>query len=249
MKKKFLVFAAVALFLAPTAFGDIVSGPGGFQSWGVGDLNQNGTPYWDALSWDGARRTSGTACPVQVPAACRALPAISRTTGLRGAPRLVLLPSSRIVPAARQQCKSKSPATRVPTSSVGTKSAPISSTELFTGPQGAGAVSTFTPTANYGFYLQTGSGHVLYQLGGLGADSGKQHFALFQQSAVVGSEVYWMGIEDLPFLSSDKDYNDMVIKLNSVAVPEPSSILGLGLGLGTVLFLLGTSLRRKRAQQ
>jgi hypothetical protein len=57
-----------------------------------------------------------------------------------------------------------------------------------------------------------------------------------------------MGIEDLPFSSSDKDYNDMVIKLNSVAVPEPSSILGLGLGLGTVLLLLGTRVRRKRAE-
>jgi hypothetical protein len=57
-----------------------------------------------------------------------------------------------------------------------------------------------------------------------------------------------MGIEDLPFSSSDKDYNDMVIKLNSVGVPEPSSILGLGLGLGTVLLLLGAGLRRKRAE-
>jgi hypothetical protein len=81
----------------------------------------------------------------------------------------------------------------------------------------------------------------------VGADSGNQHFALFQESAIVGSEAYWMGIEDLPFSSSDKDYNDMVIKLNSVGVPEPSSILGLGLGLGMVLLLLGT-MRQKRAE-
>jgi hypothetical protein len=113
--------------------------------------------------------------------------------------------------------------------------------QIFSGPQGAGALAVFTPTASYGFYLDTGS--ALYYTG-TGAD---QHFALFQQGAVVGSEAYWMGIEDLPFLSSDKDYNDMVIRLNSVGVPEPSSILGLGLGLGMVLLLLGT-MRQKRAE-
>jgi hypothetical protein len=246
-KKEFLVFAAVALFLAPAAFGDIVSGTGGFQSWAVGDLNQDGTPYWDHTSWDTGLKNigyciSGTgACgmsgaPGYIPyygtaggAAVSAFTFVKNSSGSQAAMQIEIAGNANFNIFGWYDVATNT------------------KTQLFSGPQGAGAVSIFTPTANYGFYLQTGSG-TFYTNSGVGADSGKQHFALFQQSAVVGSEVYWMGIEDLPLSSSDKDYNDMVIKLNSVGVPEPSSILGLGLGIGTVLLLLGTSLRRKRAE-
>lgn len=247
-KKEFLVLAAVALFLAPAAFGDIVSGTGGFQSWDVGNLNQNGTPYWDSVSSDGALKNVGYC--ISGTGAC----------GMSGAPGVIPYYGTGVgggaVSAFTFVKNSSGSQAAMQIEIAGNANSNIfgwydvatnNKTQLFSGPQGAGAVAMFTPTASYGFYLQTGSG-TFYTNSGVGADSGNQHFALFQQSAAVGSEVYWMGIEDLPFSSSDKDYNDMVIKLNSVAVPEPSSILGLGLGLGTVLFLLGTSLRRKRPE-
>jgi hypothetical protein len=247
MKKKFLAYAAVALFLAPAAFADIVSGTGGFQSWGAGNLNQNGTPYWDAVSTDGALKNigyciSGTgACGMSD--APGFIPYYGTAEGAAVSSFTFLKNSSGSQAAMQIEIAGNAGTNIFGWYEVGSNI----KHELFTGPQGAGAVSMFTPTANYGFYLQTGSA-TFYTNSGLGADSGNQHFALFQQSGAVGSEAYWMGVEDLPFLSSDKDYNDMVIKLNSVAVPEPSSILGLGLGIGTVLFLLGTSLRRKRAE-
>ena len=54
-----------------------------------------------------------------------------------------------------------------------------------------------------------------------------QHFAIFKES----DGVYWMGMEDLK-TGSDYDYNDMVVKISAVpAVPEPTTMLLLGLGL------------------
>jgi hypothetical protein len=246
-KKEFLVFAAVALFFAPAAFGDIVSGTGGFQSWGVGNLNENGAPYWDSGSNDGAQKNIGYCMSGTGACGMSGAPGVLPYYGAGGGAAVSGFTFTKNS-SGSQAAMQIEIAGHASTNIFGWYEVDTNVKHLiFTGPDVAGAVAVFTPTLNYGFYLQTGSG-TFYTNSVVGADSGKQHFALFQQSAVVGSEVYWMGIEDLPFSSSDKDYNDMVIKLNSVGVPEPSSILGLGLGLGTVLLLLGTSLRRKRAE-
>ena len=102
-------------------------------------------------------------------------------------------------------------------------------TVLFNGPAGAGATASFTPTANYGFYLISGNGDTYFtQSSKNSADLDKQHFALFEDGLS-----YWLGMEDLRFCGSDKDYQDMVVKITPVStpVPLPAAIWLFGSGL------------------
>src|SRR5690606_39902099 len=97
---------------------------------------------------------------------------------------------------------------------------------LFAGADGSGATTTFTPTNPFGFYL-TSDGNTYYTVASLNTtDQGVQHFAFLTQS--IGSGSLFIGAEDLPMSRSDKDYNDMVIR---VSVPEPGSLMLLGVGL------------------
>jgi hypothetical protein len=88
----------------------------------------------------------------------------------------------------------------------------------------------FTPSPNYGFYFTSPDGTFRTQTNTQPGDfSGNQHFAVFQ-----GTDAFWIGAEDLKFSApSDKDYNDMIIKVEyaSTSVPEPATLLLLGLGL------------------
>lgn len=90
---------------------------------------------------------------------------------------------------------------------------------------------TFTPqSGKYGFYFvgKSGSGTV----GTWFTEGQGDHFAVF---SAANSGVYWIGMEDLNLANSDLDYNDMVIKVSSVpSVPEPATMLLLGLGLAAL---------------
>ncbi len=79
--------------------------------------------------------------------------------------------------------------------------------------------------AQYGFYLSNSYG-TFYSQAGLGADAGNQHFVVFQGA---DAGLFYIGMEDLPFWKSDRDYNDILIRVQ--AVPEPSTLLMLGTGL------------------
>ncbi len=100
---------------------------------------------------------------------------------------------------------------------------------LFDGSTAVGTTVNFTPTSEYGlfFYNGTTDGLFFTQSSLNTVDANVQHFALFQQSA--GN--YYVGVEDLASSNTDFDYNDMVVKLSTVATPEPSSLLLLGCGL------------------
>ena len=102
---------------------------------------------------------------------------------------------------------------------------------------------TFTPSAAWGVYVKNGAG-AIYQSG----DNGQQ-FAVFAQTPASPGTLplnltrYWIGVEDLKNtsfgyanLGGDYDYNDLLVEFG-VAVPEPSYILLLLLGLAGLTFI------------
>jgi hypothetical protein len=108
---------------------------------------------------------------------------------------------------------------------------------LFVGASAQSATAQFTPTGSYGFYFSGCSNDAC--TGGTTwytQSAGEQHFAVFQQDA----STLWLGMEDLPFSGSDKDYQDMIVKISRggqgtiVPTPEPGAILSLVVMLGAV---------------
>lgn len=92
----------------------------------------------------------------------------------------------------------------------------------------------------FGFYFQTGDGSRVYSLDALNA-GGESRFLSYQ----AGSTTNWaFAYEDVSFAAgSDRDYNDMVVKVESVvAVPEPSTWALLLAGIAA----LGVAVQRQR---
>lgn len=102
---------------------------------------------------------------------------------------------------------------------------------LFDGSTKTGSTVNFKPSAEYGFFFYNGTPGVddlfLTDSNLSPVDAGIQHFAVFEQ----GAGTYYIGMEDLPACDTDFDYNDMVVKISTVGVPEPTSLLLLGSGL------------------
>lgn len=117
---------------------------------------------------------------------------------------------------------------------------------LFKGTDGPGQTITFlAPWSNFGFYLATESqsspGTVLQAFFSesslnAGNEVNLQHFAFFK----AGNSAYYVGAEDKPLGSSDKDYNDMVVYV--AAVPDASTWMLFLSGIPAVL-----AIRRKKA--
>ncbi|MBE9032987.1 DUF4114 domain-containing protein [filamentous cyanobacterium LEGE 11480] len=92
--------------------------------------------------------------------------------------------------------------------------------------------------SDFGFYLG-GPGGTFFSQNAL--NGGNQHSAIYQGNGqtklnVGGKEIdfdpgkYLVAFEDVSFLSSDKDYNDLVVVIDGVRskdVPEPAIMLGL----------------------
>ncbi len=139
--------------------------------------------------------------------------------------------------------------TELLTTPPGTLGASNKSMLLFKGTDGAGQSLTFTaPWSNFGFYLATedpaNPGTVLRAFFSestlnSGAELNKQHFAFFQAKSGA-YPAYYVGAEDLPLASSDKDYNDLVVYV--AAIPDASTWMLFLSGLPAALAI---RLRRK----
>ena len=237
MKRKmcFAVIAALILFSA-SAYADTVvstTGYGGWQSWTTAVLNQDGHPYWDGNSYDSTSsynignyltNTGGFSHPNDIG------PGASYDywgTSSGGSDKFGMA----WVSGSNNATMKLEVAGYAGNNIFGYYDGDFH--PLFQGAAIAGAFAIFTPTKDYVFYLQNQEG--TFKTDRTGTNDSYQHFAIFEEAQ--GAGTYWIGMEDLKDkCESDRDYNDMIVKVSQVStqVPEPATMLLLGLGLGLV---------------
>jgi hypothetical protein len=240
VKLKILLFMLIGVFLVSSAaMGDTIQTTGTWSDLNPASINGNGSPFWDHFSWD-ANLPPGYNPPNigneilyhnLIPSASAQYlsnsGAASNVSFLSsGAPGQVTL----LLEIAANKGQNALYAYEI--------GDPSQTIQIFAGSVSSGTVPITIPatwTAGYGFMLD-GPGGIFYSGGSVdGSEAG--HFAFFQDSTVPNT--WWFGIEDLKFLNcnvSDKDYQDMIVELQTTSgggyfVPLPPSAVLLGSGL------------------
>ena len=259
----FFAIVALSLLSGTAIFADTIVGSAGaaFQNWTAADLDQDGRPYWDNVSIDGTNQNIGyfmtdaptaplSDAPGAVPFWGRAYNSTTDFAGSADPSFYFHNAGSSLTVSLELEDAGNEDINEFGWYNVAN---PLTLHPLFLGPDSPPDTNTFSPSGNYGFYL-TGSGGTYFTQSSLNpcGDTSHQHFAVFEQSAASGAEVYWIGIEDqtLQQLNGNEgcggDYNDMVIRLTTdpaAIVPEPSTAT---LAVAGLLIMLGLLNRRRK---
>ena len=218
------------------------TGTAGFQGWtAAADLGQNGSPYWDGLSSDGSKKNigyylSGTGSYFgYLPPVSNPLPEYWGYTGGAADPNFFINSATNSKVTIKLEIAGYAGTNRFGYYDVATGARH----ELFTGSDHVGDVAYIEiaggSPADIGFYLEVFGSNpsnpnpkFFYTQSARNtpvAEIGKQHFALF----AMNNGSYYVAAEDLSL--GDKDYNDFVVKIRPLMVPEAGAGLMLMLGL------------------
>ncbi len=257
-----LVGIASALVSAPAMASLSVQGSGG-ASWQAfpGALNNYANanrPYWDQGSKDGGNRNVGNyltgSWTPPLPGGSAPSPNITPSWwGNASAPDFyasmdnnisfnLTPPSNQVGTTLRLELAGYSAGNII--GWYDTTDAPGAETlnVVYTGPNSPVLSVLFTPSANFGLYIQTAANDVFFSdssrnrtTGGtaLSADDrATQHFAVFQADATANNELYYIGVEDLRRNQAGVeivgDYNDIIFSLRAVPTPGAMGLMVLG---------------------
>lgn len=233
-----------------------------------------GTPYWNNLSGDGSRYNIGWCLvgggDCNIPSPPGNVPYFGLNGG--GAPAdIVFANNGYAVTATLQAAITNSRLLDIfGWYSINADSSIGSLHPLFSELSATGTTQTFLPSNTYGFYIQQDQGTLgapfssQYFFFMNSADNrvagypnpgdSLQHFAVFDAPTGASDAPYYIGAVDTRACSPSTrgtcnpigsfDYNDFVVKLDTVNIPEPGS-LGL---LACSLILLSIFLRRRILQ-